>query len=207
MSPGSLGQAAGLESLVEMLRRRLGERRSVEALALLLAAKHHAPIGRPRLSRILGFGDRKTRNLIRVLHGLGLLVQTRAGVAPSREAASSLEPVRIESLDGRTACSLPVAPETARLYASRVVEARDRLAILLGDSSALLLLGYCDGEAARAPGVPPGLLAGYLEERMGDLCGGGESRVWGLFARGGCYLCCAALIHVSMTFSGSTLGV
>jgi len=169
----------------------------VDALAVLLAVKSEGRIGRPRLTRLLGLGDRRARNLINMLERVGLIVKSRGGSGLSECSERLLSLAGVHFLGDFTCCTL----SSRGLRGDRVVAARDEIAILLGEPGRLLLIGWAGGGVVEAPGAPEEALEplGSLLGECARLAGGGAA--YALFRGGGCYRCCASFIQAALASS------
>lgn len=192
-----------MERLLERLRETgLRGERLLDALSLLVALRVEGAAGRPRLSRILGLGERRTRNLLDLLSGAALVEKGRGGSRLTGEARRLLEGVRLQAGGGRTCCFLPAPCDAVRRLEGNIVRARDAIAIMLADPGRLIVLGCYTGSGLELPGVPEEIAARYrgmIEPCIGKPGGCG---VAALFRGERCYRCCAALLQASSMLAG-----
>ncbi|GEM_PF-6077400 len=188
--------------LAALLAEAAGERsRATELLAVALAIYGEGVAGRPRLSRLLGLGDRKVRNLVASLRSLGLVRIARAGAMPTERLAELLT-----GFDARyspsTLCMLKASRDYITVLKRRVVRLRDDIAILLASPDRLRLIGSCVDGAVDVPGAPPEIVEAYIEYL--PVCAATGHLVWALFEDPRCYRCCAAFLQASAALSMST---
>lgn len=186
-----------MEEEVEEGRRRADE------YAVLLALLDEGQAGRPRLARLLGLGDRRTRNILARLRERDLVESSRAGARPTDKARALLADFAVERVGDTTLCLLKRPPRRLVSIVERnVVALRDAVSLILGSTRALLMIGLCRNGAMYAPAVPEDIVRQYL--------GGLECRedaVWALFRGERCYRCCGAFIQASAALSRSINGV
>ncbi len=192
-----------MEGLLERLRGAgLRGERLLDALSLLVALRVEGPAGRPRLSRLLGLGERRTRNLLALLSGLGLVERERGGSRLTGEAERALESLTARTSGDATCCLLSADCGLVEVLERNVVRVRDAIAIMLADPGRLVVLGGYTGSGLELPGVPEGLARvyrGVLEKCVEHPGGCG---VAALFQGRRCYRCCAALLQASSMLLG-----
>ena len=200
MEGGRLGCPEGLGELGALLEKAVGKARAVDALAVLLVVKREDRVGRPRLSRLLGLGDRRVRNLVDTLERLSLLSKSRGGSSLTPCSLRLLRPASCLDVGGYTCCRI----EGYAMREDRVVRARDEVALRLGEPDRLVVIGwYSGGGGVRVPGAPPEALEG-LQGVLGRCGGGGvggSASVYALFRGEGCYRCCASFIQAAFASS------
>jgi len=173
----------------------LGSRYSVsELVSALLAIRDFEPVGRTILSRILGLGDKKTRNLIKVLEALGLVRVTRAGSSLTSRASSFLKQIKCIGSQSFTISVIP-----CDISDTNILLLRDRLIMLLGEPELLVAIGYSSNSRIEFPGVPPGLKS-ELSNIVKDFVGAGSNAI-ALFRVKKCYACCSSFLQALITSS------
>ncbi|RUM46653.1 MAG: hypothetical protein DSY37_04700 [Hyperthermus sp.] len=187
----------GAKEHIRVFYSSLSEDRVLDVLSILIAAKYEAPIGRPRLARLLGIGERRIRNLINLLKKRGFISQTRGGIMLSTSGLRLLEDVYFNETTRGFTCCLLAGGEFTSIVRENVVSIRDWITISLADPQALILIAILE-DVLYAPGVPGRVLQHYLEEFNGCNSRPGAAA---LFEKPKCYRCCAALVHAVLKAS------
>ncbi len=173
----------------EFLEIILGSKYSVsELVSVLLAIRDFEPVGRTMLSRILGLGDKKTRNLVKALEALGLVRVTRAGSSLTSRASMFLRLIKCFDSHGFTVSLVP-----CDISDVNILLLRDKLIMLLGDPTLLVAIGYSSNSRIEFPGVPLGL-QNELSNIVKEFTGAGNEAI-ALFGARKCYVCCSSFLQ------------
>ncbi|HIQ23585.1 MAG TPA: hypothetical protein EYH50_00880 [Pyrodictium delaneyi] len=186
------------KEIVASLGRELPSRDLIDYVSVLLVVKKHGPIGRPSLSRILGLGDKRTRNILARLRATGLIESSRAGAVVTEAAAKLFEGVDCLHRDSYTIAVLPCSNWGSEFVARNVIALRDAIVIALSDPHVLEVIGWLDADSLVLPGVTASIAEKYKTLINASTCPG--QCLVGLF-RGSstCYRCCASLLHAAST--------
>ncbi len=173
----------------EFLEIILSSKYSVsELVSVLLAIRDFEPVGRTILSRVLGLGDKKTRNLIKALKALGLVKVTRAGSSLTSRANTFIKLIKCFDSHGFTVSLIP-----CDISDINILFLRDKLIMLLGDPTLLIAIGYSSNSRIEFPGVPPG-----LQNELSNIVKGvtgAKSEAIALFRTRRCYTCCSSFLQ------------
>ncbi len=170
----------------------------IDSITILIALKYHEPLGRIKLSSMLGLGEKRTRNLLITLRNLGLIEQNKGGAWLTSKARELLRPVSVIDKD-TTCCSIRVDKSTIADALNKLIRIRDILTINLEDSSHITLLGAILDNNVLLPGVPRELAVEYRRDL--DKCHTADSSFFAIFNKPHCFHCCSALIHALTTAS------
>lgn len=180
------------------LGRELSSRDLIDYVSVLLVVREYGPIGRPSISRILGLGDKRTRNILARLRATGLIESSRAGAMVTESAARLLEGVDCLHRNSYTIALLPCSDLGPEFVARNVIALRDAIVIALSDPRVLEVIGWLDADSLVLPGVTTGLAEKYKALISAATCPG--HCLVGLFhASSTCYRCCASLLHAAST--------
>jgi predicted transcriptional regulator len=164
-------------------------------LEALLIIKYLGPIGRILLSRMLGVGEKKSRNILLVLRKHGLVEHSRGGAVLTKEAEQLLSTVVCESIDDYTVAIVPCT-----IGSESILEVRDLLVLSLGSPKPIEAIGFLDNGSAVFPGVPEAYTRNYAntvrkliskKPFLSDI----EVSI-ALFRQHCLYKCCSRFLHV-----------
>lgn len=173
----------------------------LDALSALLLIADEEPIGRPSISRILGIGDKRARNIVAKLREAGLVDVSRAGARLTGEAWRLLRGIRCLWRNGFTIAVVPCSDVSREHVERSVIPLRDAIVITLSEPRILDVVGWVDEKGLLLPRLE-GELAEHYRRLIGGLrCGEAPRCLIGVFhgSAAPCYRCCASLLHAAST--------
>jgi len=169
----------------------------IDALSVLLLIRDLGPIGRPSISRILGLGDKRTRNILLKLREASLLGTSRAGAFLSNSANRLLNGVYCSRKGDYTIAGVACNIEDPELVSRNIITLRDSIVIALSDPGSLEVIGWFNGDKLALPRVSEELAKGYQELVKDSVACSNGCLVTLFRTEGICYRCCASLVHAA----------